>query len=130
MVVCNKPLLAGLQLFSSLREHKLAATRAEFDTYLAGNRRVVACYVLPANAERLPATSLKQDSSLALIRRPGTINRGQFFSQQRPPREEHGVEFRADQDYEGDEVHPHQQCDSNPERAVNDAVVRIVRQVE
>jgi hypothetical protein len=60
-----------------------------------------------------------------LIRCAGTINRSQFLPQHGTG-EQHGVEFRAHQDDQGDHVHPDQQRDGGAERSVNNAVVGVM----
>ena len=116
---------------------------------LAGRRRIcrsaVACWSWNLSGDSNRAFPFQVSCSLGhlqrqrrvqaavSVRRVTSAARGPLISMSSLPsicaRKQHGIEFRADQDHKRDHVHPHQQRDADPERAVDDAVIGEALQV-
>jgi len=85
-------------------------------------------FQIPSSAKTRAVLRFAQDEKFSLPSASFSL-RPRRRNLRETAREEHGIEFRANQDHQRDQVHPDQQRNAQTERAVDDAVVGVVLQV-
>src|SRR6266853_4197330 len=80
-------------------------------------------------AELRPPATLSIGLQLTTTALLSELSHTQFTPQQ-GSRKQYRIELRANQDYQRDEIHPHQQRNRHAQRTVDHAVVGIMLQVK